>query len=62
MNTDIQKGANVSVLFDKMVEAEVSIADIIDHYIEVNGIIGVGLITMEEQLSAVVNAHHKKRN
>ena len=40
---------------------EVSIRDVIDTYIEGTGTIGVGLITLEQQLVEIVKSHHTRR-
>jgi hypothetical protein len=36
-----------------------TLKDLIDAYVTEGGIIGVGLITLEDQLVGIVRAHHK---
>ena len=38
---------------------EISVHDLLDAYIDHHGIIGVGLITLRDDLTAAVNAHLK---
>lgn len=48
---------------NKILEAlhsnSITLRDLIDTHIDSAGIIGVGLITLKEQLGAIVDAHHR---
>ena len=44
-----------------MLDNDVSIRDVVDAYIEGTGTIGVGLITLEQQLVEIVKSHHTRR-
>ncbi len=44
-----------------MVANDVTMRDVIDVYIEGTGTIGVGLITLEQQLVDIVKSHHTRR-
>lgn len=51
---------NANNILKLMVEYKITLKDLIDAHIETQGIIGVGLITLEEELSKIVNAHYKR--
>ena len=51
---------NANGILKLMCENEITLKDLIDSYIENQGIIGVGLITLEEQLGEIVNAHYRR--
>ena len=46
-------------ILETMHSNSITLKDLIDAFIESQGIIGVGLITLQEQLSSIVDAHHK---
>jgi len=53
---------NANDILRAMAKDEITLKDLIDTHIKNQGIIGVGLITLQEQLSAIVDAHHKVRS
>ncbi len=55
------KEENINHVLAICVRYEITLKDLIDAHIKNNGIIGVGLITLEEDLVKIVNAHYKKR-
>ena len=53
------KGMNANKILEAMHSNSITLKDLINAFIKNEGIIGVGLITLQEQLSSIVDAHHK---
>ena len=53
-------GTTANDILALMTQEKITLKNLIDAHIENQGIIGVGLITLEQQLIAIVHAHHKR--
>lgn len=51
------KGMDANKILEAMHSHSIMLKDLIDAFIKNEGIIGVGLITLQEQLSSIVDAH-----
>lgn len=49
---------NVNEILEAMGTHSITLKNLIDAFIKNEGIVGVGLITLQEQLSSIVHAHY----